>query len=139
MAAKSSAEDAQAALKSAEGLRTLNSIAMVAAAVGLGALGISGMGFLNSLAGRNEDIATKLRVETEDVQRSIEQHIEDVDRYGSKETEAQTSVPALRARIEQQRREIAALRARTEALTGRVDLLDREAALIRARRNRPAG
>lgn len=101
-----SAEDARGALAEAEKLKSMNFIAMVAAAVGLGALGISASVFLSNLLNRNEDMAVRLQASTSAAQRSIDGHIDDVARYDGAPREKQLEVPALNAQVERQRREI---------------------------------
>jgi deoxycytidine triphosphate deaminase len=119
--AKQSAEDAKSALASAEQLRSLNTIAMVAAAIGLAALALTAAGFLGNLSARNEDIATKLKVDTEIAKKAIDQHVEDVDRYGSAPSETQASVPALRGKIEQQQIEIDTLANQITELKSKIE------------------
>lgn len=101
-----SAEDAKSALAEAEKLKNMNFIAMVAAAVGLCALGLTASGFLFTLLNRNEDIAVRLQASTEAATRAIDGHIQDVARYGTAPAEKALIVPALRAQVERQRREL---------------------------------
>lgn len=105
-AVEKSAEDAATAAKEAGSLRTLNIYAMVAAAIALAALTTAFGVFLWNMASRNEEIAGKLSAETETAHGAIDQHIRDVDRYGSTPNEARASVPALRGVIERQNDEI---------------------------------
>lgn len=105
-----SAADAKSALAEAEKLKSMNFIAMVAAAVGLGALTISAAVFLSNLLNRNEDLAVRLQASTDTAQRSIDGHIDDVARFETAPAEKVLLVPALRAQVERQRREIAVLR-----------------------------
>jgi deoxycytidine triphosphate deaminase len=109
-AAAQSAADAKAAKDDAEKLRSLNMIAMVAAAVGLAALCLTGVGFLTNLSSRNEDLAGKLRSETETAQKAIDDHITDVDRYGMQPAEVRATVPALIREVNKQNAEIADLK-----------------------------
>ncbi|MBN8818386.1 MAG: hypothetical protein J0I80_06660 [Sphingomonas sp.] len=104
-----SAKDATSAAEEARSLRTLNIYAMVAAAIALAALTMAFWNFNNGLAVRNEDIAGKLKSETEAVRTALDQHVNDVERYSSAPDDARASVPALRGAIERQRAEIGAL------------------------------
>jgi deoxycytidine triphosphate deaminase len=119
--AKKSAEDAKSAVDEARTLRSLNTIAMVAAAIGLAALALTATGFLISLSGRNEEIAGKLSTETVSVRGAIDQHIRDVDRYGSTPTEARASVSALRGEVERQQGEIKKLSDQVTELKAELD------------------
>jgi phage shock protein A len=119
--AKKSAEDAKSALDEARTLRSLNTIAMVAAAIGLGALAFTASGFLSNLSARNEDIAGRLKSETESAQSAIAQHISDVDRYGATPDEARTSVPALRGVVERQQSDIKKLSDQVSELKAELD------------------
>lgn len=111
-----SAEDARGALAEAEKLRSLNTIAMVAAATGLGALALSAAVFLTNLSARNEDIAVRLQAATGSVQRSLDQHLDGVATFGSQSAESRAELPALRAQVERQRQEIIQLRRRIDRL-----------------------
>lgn len=104
--AKKSASDAQTAVEEVRTLRSWNTFAMVAAAVGLMALGFTASGFLSSLSARNEDIAGKLKTETDAVRNAVDQHVRDVDRYSTAPDEARTALPTLRGQVEQQQVEI---------------------------------
>jgi deoxycytidine triphosphate deaminase len=133
--AKKSAEDAKSALDEARTLRSLNTIAMVAAAIGLAALAMTAVGFLSSLSGRNEQIAGQLTKDSEAARRSLDEHISEVDRYGSTPNEARASVPALRGQVERQQVEI-------KALTDQVSKLKTELDRLKPKPrdpNRPAG
>jgi len=105
-----SAKDADAAAKSAEGLRTLNTIALVAASVALVSLVLAGLAYMTNLSGRNEDIAVRLRSDTEETRQVLRDHVIDVDRYEGQPIEARTAIPSLRRRGEAQQREIVELK-----------------------------
>jgi hypothetical protein len=70
--ARKSAENAKSAVDEARRLRSLNTFAMVAAAIGLAALALIAMDFLLSLSGRSEEIAGKLSTETVSVRGAID-------------------------------------------------------------------
>lgn len=118
-----SAADAAAAAKSAEGLRTLNMIALVAAAVALVSLVLAGLVYMTNLSGRNEDIAVKLRADTEETRQVLRDHVVDVDRYEGQPAEARAALPGLRRRVEAQDREIVELRRQIEGLRRNVVLV----------------
>lgn len=129
-AVKRSAEDAKSAADEAKSLRTINLYAMVAAAIALSALAVTFMNFNNGLSGRNEEIAGTLSTETNSIRSAIDQHIRDVDRYGSIPNEARASVPALRGVVERQNAEIIrlsdkALKMQAELDTIKLKLCDR--------------
>jgi deoxycytidine triphosphate deaminase len=121
--AKKSADDAKAAVDEVRTLRSWNTFAMVAVAVGLLALGFTASGFLSSLSARNEDIASTLSTETASARDAIDQHILDVDRYGSVPNEARSSVPALRGIVERQQGEINKLSGQVSVLTSEIERL----------------
>lgn len=132
---KKSAEDAETAAGEAKSLRTLNLYAMVAAAIALAGLTMAFWNFNSGLSSRNEDIAVALRSDTEAVRAALDQHVSEVDRYGSISNDAQASVPALRGEVERQRAEI-------EALSQQVSELRAELERIKPKPrapNRPAG
>jgi phage shock protein A len=108
--AKSAKEDAKSALDVADKFRFYNVLSMIGAAIGFFAVCVAATGFLFNLASRNEDLAGKLRSEAETAQKSINDHIVDVDRYGLQPAEVRASVPALQHRIDEQRLEISNLR-----------------------------
>jgi deoxycytidine triphosphate deaminase len=120
---KKSAEDAKSAADEAKSLRTLNLYAMVAAAIALAALSVAFMSFHNGLSGRNEEIAGTLSTETALARDAIDQHILDVDRYGSVPDEARSSVPALRGIVERQQGEINKLSGQISVLTSEIERL----------------
>ncbi len=105
-AAARSASDAKAALGEAEKLRSINFIAMVAAAVGLAGIGLSAAAFLSTLLYRNEDIAVRLQASTNAAQRAIDGHIDDVARFKATPADRVILIPAMRAQVDRQRREI---------------------------------
>jgi deoxycytidine triphosphate deaminase len=133
--AKKSASDAQTAVDEVRTLRSWNTFAMVAAAVGLMALGFTASGFLSSLSARNEDISSRLRTETDAVRLTVDQHVKDVDRYSNLPDEARASVPALRGEVERQQ-------VRIDALSKQVSDLQKKLERVMPKPrdpNRPAG
>ena len=120
-----SAQVAKSAMSEVEKLRTLNSIAMVAAAIGLCAFAGTAAGFLYNLGSRNEDIAVRLQGSTGEVGRALEQHFDSVARYGSLPNEARAQVPMLRVELARQRAENVRQRGEIERLTRRLDRLER--------------
>ena len=133
--AKKSADEAKSAFDEARSLRTLNLVAIVAAAIALAALTTAFGVFLWNMASRNEEIAGKLSTETESVHGAIDQHIRDIDRYSSTPSEARASVPALRGVVERQQGEI-------KQLSDQVSEMKAELERIKPKPrdpNRPAG
>jgi uncharacterized protein HemX len=131
-----SAEDAAATAKSAADLRSLNTIALVAAAAALVGIVIAAIAFGLNLSSRNEDIAVKLRSDTESTQRAIEEHVTDVDRFGTQSAEARAALPGLHRQLADQRREIEALRQQILRLDARLGQLKRDELELPARRMR---
>lgn len=132
---KQSAHDAETAAGEAKSLRTLNIYAMVAAAIALAGLTMAFWNFNSGLSLRNEEIAGKLKSDTEAVRTAFDRHVSDIDRYGSSSDDARASVPALRGDIERQRAEI-------DALSQQVSKLKTELERIKPKPrdpNRPAG
>jgi hypothetical protein len=106
---------------------------MVAAAIALAALTTAFGAFLWNMSSRNEEIAGKLSTETESVHDTIEQHIRDIDRYGSTPSDARASVPALRGVIERQNGEIIGLSNKVLKMQSELDIIK----LKLCDRNRP--
>lgn len=121
--AKKSADDAKSAFDEARSLRTLNLVAIVAAAIALAALTTSFGVFLWNMASRNEEIAVKLSAETTSIHGAIDQHIRDVDRYGSTPKEAGASVSALKGELDHQKQEIKALSSQISDLKAELENL----------------
>ena len=131
--AKSAADEAKSAFDEARSLRTLNLIAIVAAAIALAALTIAFWTFNSNLSSRNEELATNLKSDTEAMRTALDQHVGDVDRYASTPTEARAALPALRGQVGQQQVEI-------EKLSEQVAELKAELELVKPKpcdRNRP--
>lgn len=108
--AEAAKDDARSALDVADKLRNYNFLSMIGAAVGFVAVSVAVVSFLFTLSSRNEEIATRLRMEAETAQDAIEEHVKTVDRYGLQPVETRAALPGLRSTVEQQRREIADLR-----------------------------
>ena len=119
-----SAEDAAAAAKSAEGLRSLNTFAMMAAAIALVGLIIAGLGFVSNLSNRNEDIAVRLRAETNETQHAFQEHVTDIDRYSAQPVEAQAALPGLRRQVDAQQQEITDLKRQIKQLRSNLSVLE---------------
>ncbi len=105
-AAAASAADAKSVAEATERLKTLNTIAFASAFIGLGSLGLASTVFLSNLSARNEDLAVKIRDQTEVVQKELEQHLGDVDLNQTAPVEIRTAFPALRKQLLTQRSEI---------------------------------
>jgi deoxycytidine triphosphate deaminase len=108
--AESARTDAKAALDVAQRFGAYNLFAMIAAAVGFAAICITAMSFLSGLASRNEDLADKTRLDAHAAQSSIDRHVREIDALGLQPLEVRASLPAMRAALEQQQRELAELR-----------------------------
>ena len=114
--AESAKTDAKAALEVAQRFGSYNLFAMIAAAVGFLAICFTAVTFLSSLSSRNEDLADRTRLEAQAAQNSIERHLKDVDAYGLQPVEVRSTIPAMRATIERQQRELAQLRREIDLL-----------------------
>jgi deoxycytidine triphosphate deaminase len=119
--AQSAKEDAKGALDQADKMRSYNFFAMIAAAGAILGVSATFVVFLTNLAGRNEEIAGKLATETTSVRGAIDQHISDVDRYGSTPNEARAALPALRGQVQQQQFEIKKLSDQVSELRADLD------------------
>ena len=94
--------EAKNTLDQADKIRNYNFYAMIAAAVAILAISIAFSTFLFGLSNRNEDLAGNISRETKSLRGAVDQHIRDVDRYGSTPNEARASVSALRGEVERQ-------------------------------------
>lgn len=120
-----SARDAKNAMAEVEKLRTLNSIAMVAAAIGLCAFAATAASFLYNLSSRNEDLAVRLQGSTNEIGRALAQHVDGVARYGSLPSEARAQLPILIAELARRRTESDRQRDEIQLLKERLDRLER--------------
>ncbi len=121
-----SAKAAEDTAKSAADLRSLNTIALVAAAFTLVTIIVGSTAFLFNLSNRNEDIAVKLRSDTETTQHAIEEHVTDVDRFATQPAEARAALPGLRRQLADQRRQIDDLKQQIVRLDARLDQMKRD-------------
>lgn len=121
--AQSAKVDAKGALDQADKMRGYNFFAMIAAAGAILGISVTFVVFLTNLAGRNEEIAGKLSTEATSLRGAIDQHIRDVDRYGSIPNEARASVSALRGDVERQQDEIKRLSDQLSQLKAELDRL----------------
>lgn len=104
--AKSAKAEAKNTLDQADKIRNYNFYAMIAAAVAILAVSIAFSTFLFGLSNRNEDLVGKFSTETKSLSQVVDQHIREVDRFGSTPNEARASVSALRGQVERQQGEI---------------------------------
>ncbi len=126
-AAADSAKAAKDALAESEKLKTINFIAVMAAAIGLGSLGISATVFLSNLSYRNDDLTTRLQASADTAQRTIDGHIVDVAKFSSAPAESRLEVPVLRSRVDGQQRKI-------DDLTKEIVKLQNDIRLIKSER-----
>jgi deoxycytidine triphosphate deaminase len=128
--AEKSATAAVDAAKSAEGLHSLNTFAMMAAGIALASLIVSGLSFVSNLSSRNEEIAVRLRTQTDEAQHALKEHITDIDRYVAQPLETRAALPGLRRTVESQQREIVDLKRQIQQLRSNFAVVEQATAIL---------